>query len=145
MERFTLEEEEKIKFFIYHLGKTCDEVKEKYFCSHSWIGVKGQIKKQGLADVERENWKRLQVNTGDLEEENELGDIGIGKVYICHSDMFDYPILGEVEKIYDKSVMVTILNCSKRDDFTRQKLSYRAIICKKDLENYCFTDRRTHN
>lgn len=48
----------------------------------------------------------------------------VGETYAFKSDLFESPIKGKIEKIYENSVMIRVMNCAAEDNDTAHNLHW---------------------
>ncbi|MGM9903200.1 hypothetical protein A5844_001407 [Enterococcus sp. 10A9_DIV0425] len=54
----------------------------------------------------------------------------VGEIHEFVSDLFDSPVKGEVEKIYENSMKIRVLNCAAEDNDTADNLHWQLIVRK---------------
>lgn len=65
----------------------------------------------------------------------------IGETYAFKSDLFEEPVNGKIEKIYENSVMIRVTKCSLEDNETAHNLHWQLVVRKSsalpndDVEN----------
>ncbi|MGM0182199.1 hypothetical protein IGK74_001119 [Enterococcus sp. AZ150] len=60
-------------------------------------------------------------------------EIGIGGIYQCKSDAFSHKVTIKIEKMYENSVLGTIVDCDPEDKVVVAMLSGKTIIAKKNI------------
>ena len=70
----------------------------------------------------------VQHNGGNSMENENLFEVG--KTYAFVSDLFCSPIEAEIEKIYENSLMVRVLNCADEDNETAHNLHWQLVVRK---------------
>lgn len=65
---------------------------------------------------------------GILMENEQLFEVG--ETYAFKSDLFESPIKGKIEKIYENSVMIRVMNCAAEDNDTAHNLHWQLVVRK---------------
>ena len=54
----------------------------------------------------------------------------VGETYAFKSDLFGAPVKGEIEKVYENSVMIRVINCATEDNDTAHNLQWQLVVRK---------------
>ncbi|WP_165037973.1 hypothetical protein [Enterococcus sp. ZJ1622] len=54
----------------------------------------------------------------------------VGETYAFKSDLFESPVKGMIEKIYENSVMIRVMKCAAVDNDTAHNLHWQLIVRK---------------
>ena len=63
--------------------------------------------------------------------------VEVGETYEFHSDLFESPVKGKIEKIYENSVMIRVTKCATDETETADNLQWKLIVRKSNalIEN----------
>ncbi|MEY8446345.1 hypothetical protein [Enterococcus ratti] len=56
----------------------------------------------------------------------------IGETYAFVSDLFDAPVKGKIEKIYENSVMIRVTKCAVEEKNTAHSLHWQLVVRKSN-------------
>jgi uncharacterized protein YkvS len=68
-------------------------------------------------------------------EEEQLFEVGETCAFV--SDLFGAPVKGEIEKIYENSVMIRVTNCAIEDNATADNLHWQLVVRKSCVLTEC--------
>lgn len=54
----------------------------------------------------------------------------VGETYAFKSDLFESPIKGKIEEIYENSVMIRVMKCAVEDNDTAHNLHWQLVVRK---------------
>lgn len=57
----------------------------------------------------------------------------LGETHVFQSDLFCAPVKGKIEKIYENSVMIRVVDCSLEDNDIAHNLQWQLVVQKSNI------------